>query len=123
MIHSVSARASKEGSEKGKAPEGSSSSCGDYDAGAELALGDPSLKPLRIMPSRAEPAAGAERLTAAILLSPGAGAGEFSIRAADDGEHLELRAAWAKPFVDARALHRARLPKEGEGAHAKEGSN
>ena len=118
----LSARASEESREKGKASEGSSSSCGNCAAGGELALREPSFKPLRIMPSWAEPAAAAKRLTA-IPLPSGMGAGGFSIRIADDGEHLELRVAWPKPLAESRALHRKWLPKEGEELHVEKGSS
>eukprot|EP00172_Hildenbrandia_rubra_P004243 Plantae.Rhodophyta-Hildenbrandia_rubra.ctg8188.p1 GENE.Plantae.Rhodophyta-Hildenbrandia_rubra.ctg8188~~Plantae.Rhodophyta-Hildenbrandia_rubra.ctg8188.p1 ORF type:complete len:223 (-),score=23.23 Plantae.Rhodophyta-Hildenbrandia_rubra.ctg8188:110-778(-) len=78
----------------------------DEGAGDELLLSPSSFKPLRLISCWIEQESLTKRATAAIALPSGVGAGQFSSRVVDDGEHLEVKARWPEPLESSKLLHR-----------------
>lgn len=53
-----------------------------------------------------EPGTTIPRLTVAIVLPSGVGAGDFKYRVVEEGNVLELTVDWPKPLVDITCMHK-----------------
>ena len=55
-----------------------------------------------------------KRVTVAIVLPSGVGRGQFSIRVAEGGRHLELMVRWPRPLINISLMHKKFLISTGE---------